>query len=116
MKARRALGLEPLPPMSKPDIKKVFPFRSKSDPSKSYECTLYVDNTTSCNCPGWTRRVAANGTRECKHTQMVEGGLDGGAATKVLVTGTLRDGQSRLRGVTKPQAQVQQTGRKFNFD
>jgi hypothetical protein len=38
-----------------------------------YETRLYTDGSTSCNCKGWTRRVdAVTGTRDCKHTKMVE--------------------------------------------
>lgn len=88
-------------------VKQIFPFRSKSDPKKSYECILYTDNTTSCNCPGWTRRVAANGTRECKHTQMVEGGLDGGRATQTIL--------STKKAVAATPVAIT-TGRRFNFD
>lgn len=48
-----------------------YPFVSKTNPSKSYECVAYTDGTLSCNCPGWTRRNV-QGTRECKHTMLVE--------------------------------------------
>ena len=56
-------------------ISKVWTFRSDSNPSKSYETLLYKDGTTSCGCPGWTRRVAANGERSCKHTRLVDQGI-----------------------------------------
>ncbi len=36
-----------------------------------YQTLLYADGTTSCDCPGWTRRVAADGSRSCKHTRSV---------------------------------------------
>jgi hypothetical protein len=36
---------------------------SSSNPSKVYETRVYVDGTTSCNCPGWTR----NSKRSCRH-------------------------------------------------
>jgi len=58
--------------MSK-DIAKVWEFASSSSNAK-YETLQYVDSTTSCNCPGWTRRVAADGSRSCKHTRMVDMG------------------------------------------
>jgi hypothetical protein len=32
----------------------------------------YVDGSTSCNCKGWTRRTAVDGTRTCKHTRLVD--------------------------------------------
>jgi len=42
---------------------------SKGD--KRYETLLYADGSTSCDCPGWCRRVAADGSRTCKHTRSV---------------------------------------------
>ena len=36
-----------------------------------YQTLLYADGTTSCECPGWCRRVAADGSRSCKHTRSV---------------------------------------------
>jgi hypothetical protein len=56
----------------KKPIERVYPFKSKSNPSApGYECRLYKDGTTSCNCPGWTRRNM-NDVRECKHTMLVD--------------------------------------------
>lgn len=46
-------------------------FESSSS-SKVYEVLTYTDGTTSCNCKGWTRRVAEEGSRSCKHTRAVE--------------------------------------------
>jgi len=54
-------------------IKKVWTFLSESNPNKKYETLLYADKSTSCNCPGWTRRFK-NGIRTCKHTRMVDMG------------------------------------------
>ena len=59
--------------MSK-DIAKVWEFPSGSNPNKKYETLQYTDESTSCNCPGWTRRVDANGNRSCKHTRMIDMG------------------------------------------
>ncbi len=42
---------------------------SKGD--KRYQTILYTDGSTSCDCPGWCRRVAADGSRTCKHTRSV---------------------------------------------
>ena len=53
-------------------ITKVWQFASSSNPSKSYETLQYSDGSTSCGCPGWTRRVAADGSRTCKHTRAVD--------------------------------------------
>ena len=58
--------------MSK-EIAKVWEFNSSSS-TKVYETLQYTDGTTSCNCPGWTRRVAADGSRSCKHTRMIDMG------------------------------------------
>lgn len=57
--------------MSKP-IHRVWMFRSDSDPDREYETLLYTDGSASCNCPGWTRRVAPDGSRSCKHTRAVD--------------------------------------------
>jgi hypothetical protein len=55
-------------------IAQVWTFTSDSNPSKSYETLQYTDSSTSCNCPGWTRRVDTNGNRSCKHTRLVDQG------------------------------------------
>lgn len=54
------------------EVASVFPFKSSSSPGTVYECRLYKSGATSCNCPGWSRRVGANGERECKHTREVD--------------------------------------------
>jgi len=56
-------------------ITKVWTFGSDSNPSKTYETLKYDDGSSSCNCPGWTRRVAADGSRSCKHTRLVDQNL-----------------------------------------
>jgi hypothetical protein len=55
-------------------ISRVWTFTSDSNPNKEYETLQYVDGTTSCGCPGWTRRVAADGSRSCKHSRLVDMG------------------------------------------
>ena len=57
--------------MSKP-ISQVWQFASDSNPDLEYETLRYTDGSLSCNCPGWTRRIAADGTRSCKHTRAVD--------------------------------------------
>jgi len=52
-------------------IAKTWTFQSDSNPNKTYETLLYVDGSTSCGCPGWTRKVDAKGNRSCKHTRSV---------------------------------------------
>lgn len=59
--------------MKKP-ISQVWTFDSDSNPDINYETLRYTDGSTSCNCRGWTQRVAANGTRSCKHTRAVDMG------------------------------------------
>ena len=58
---------------------------------------LYADGSTSCDCPGWCKRTAADGSRSCKHTRSVLLGAadrecerthDYGAAVSVPVTAT----------------------------
>ncbi len=38
---------------------------------KRYQTLLYADGSTSCDCPGWCKRTAADGSRTCKHTRSV---------------------------------------------
>ena len=61
--------------MSNSPVARVWTFSSSSNPNKTYETLQYTDGSTSCNCPGWTRRVAADGSRTCKHTRLVDQGL-----------------------------------------
>jgi hypothetical protein len=59
------------------NISQVWTFRSDSNQNVNYETLQFMDGTTSCNCMGWTRRVAVDGTRSCKHTRLVDmGGAD----------------------------------------
>ena len=55
----------------KPTILQVWRFRSDSS-DRIYETLRLSNNETSCNCPGWTRRVSADGRRSCKHTRLVD--------------------------------------------
>ncbi len=55
-------------------ISRVWTFSSDSNPDLEYETLQYVDGTTSCSCKGWTRRVAPDGSRSCKHTRLVDMG------------------------------------------
>ena len=56
--------------MSGPAIAKCWTFASSSGGGR-YQTLLYADGSTSCDCPGWCRRVAADGSRSCKHTRAV---------------------------------------------
>ena len=62
--------------MIKQPVAKMWYFPSSSG-NKTYETLQYEDGTTSCNCLGWCRRVASDGTRTCKHTRQVESGSAG---------------------------------------
>jgi hypothetical protein len=53
-------------------ISRVWTFASDSNPNTEYQTLQYADGTTSCSCKGWTRRVAADGSRSCKHTRWVD--------------------------------------------
>lgn len=55
-------------------VARTYYFDSSSG-SNTYETLQYTDGDTSCNCPGWTRRIAADGSRSCKHTRMVHAGM-----------------------------------------
>lgn len=44
---------------------------ASSKGSGRYQTLLYADGSTSCDCFGWCRRVAADGSRSCKHTRSV---------------------------------------------
>ena len=65
--------------MSAP-ISQVWTFRSDTS-DREYETLLLTDGTTSCNCPGWCRRVDAAGKRSCKHTRAVHMGTADRTAT-----------------------------------
>jgi hypothetical protein len=56
-------------------IAKSWLFGSKSNPKATpHETLQYVDGSTSCNCSGWTKRVADDGSRSCRHTRLVDMG------------------------------------------
>lgn len=57
------------------NISQVWTFRSDSNPDLQYETLQYQDGSTSCSCKGWTRRVAVDGSRSCKHTRYVDMGI-----------------------------------------
>jgi hypothetical protein len=56
-------------------IRQVWTFASDSNPDLEYQTLQYDDGTTSCNCKGWTRRTAVDGSRSCKHTRWVDLGV-----------------------------------------
>jgi hypothetical protein len=69
---------------------------SKGD--KRYQTLLYTDGSTSCDCFGWCRRIARDGSRSCKHTRAVlmntadrecESMHDFGAGVRAAVASTM---------------------------
>lgn len=58
----------------------MFPSSSYEKNGKTYETIQYTDGSTSCNCPGWTRHVAADGSRNCKHVRNIDMGRADAAA------------------------------------
>src|ERR1039457_6258488 len=63
-----------IPPNMTKQITRVWTFSSDSNPNIEYETLQYANGTTSCNCKGWTRRVAPDGSRSCKHSRYVDMG------------------------------------------
>lgn len=59
--------------MSNKPIAEAWTFESSS--GGEYQTLRYKDGSTSCECRGWCRRVAPDGSRSCKHTRYVEMGL-----------------------------------------
>jgi hypothetical protein len=53
-------------------IAKAWTMPSGSSPSKTYQTLQYEDGSTSCDCMGWTRHVASDGSRCCRHTRAVD--------------------------------------------
>lgn len=56
-------------------IRRVWTFTSDSNPAVEYQTLQCADGSTSCNCMGWTRRIASDGSRSCKHTRWVDLGM-----------------------------------------
>jgi hypothetical protein len=56
-------------------VAKTWTFQSDSNTRVTYETLQYASGETSCNCPGWTRKVDAHGHRSCKHTRLVHQNL-----------------------------------------
>jgi hypothetical protein len=98
--------------MKKP-ISQVWTFESDSNPDISYETLRYTDRSMSCNCPGWTRRVAADGSRSCKHTRSIDMGTADQQSTATHRYEThspqLRTPNSQLRNHHHAQTQSTET-------
>ena len=59
--------------LSAKTVAKAWTFESSSG-SNTYQTLQYTDGYTSCNCFGWTRREAPDGSRNCRHTRSVDMG------------------------------------------
>lgn len=80
-----------------------------------YQTLRYTDGSTSCDCPGWTRRIAPNGTRSCKHTRLVEMGI----ADRQAISTKAASGQQPPPEPPPTKAKKKQKvepERRFNFD
>jgi hypothetical protein len=53
-------------------IKAAILFKSSTNPARTYEVLLHTNGTMSCSCAGWCRRVAADGSRTCRHIVLVQ--------------------------------------------
>lgn len=98
----------------KKKIKTVWVFDSDSNPNKHYQTLLYEDRSTSCDCPGWTRRVQPDGSRTCKHVRLVDAGLaDSEARSKKDYAGVKLAPEPRR---TMPEAEpAERLGRRFEL-
>jgi hypothetical protein len=90
-------------------VTRVWTFKSDSNTSKSYETLQYDDGTTSCGCMGWTRRIAADGSRSCKHTRMVDMGI---ADRECTASHDYRQAAPRRAAEVAPQANLAAPARK----
>ena len=61
--------------MNSAPVVKTWLFRSESSAGRVYQTLQRQDGSTSCDCPGWTKRVARDGSRTCKHVRLVALGL-----------------------------------------
>ena len=91
--------------MTKP-IAKMWYFPSSSG-SKTYETLQYDDGSTSCNCMGWCRRVAEDGSRSCKHTRQIDSGTAGVPAVDYTAGKTTVQGIDGVIKAKKPAVKKQ---------
>lgn len=79
------------------DLVGAFPYESLDGSGTRFECRLYMDGSTSCSCPNWSR-PDADGTQSCLHTDDVYRKKDG-------IFAVLRDGAALVRAVGTQSAQ-----------
>jgi hypothetical protein len=99
------------------EIATLFIFESESSPGKTYQTLLYVDGSTSCECPAWRfkRKVTGNGDRTCKHVRDVDCGMANRHAVKVVEYATpAAVPRIRQKAMATPML-PQRMGRRFDF-
>jgi hypothetical protein len=95
---------------SESDVKK-----NKPNP-KQHETLKFADGSLSCDCPGWKFKVAADGSRTCRHVRLVQAGLADGQATRVLnLVGTPQSETITETVVETSQGKYSQKVRKLVF-
>lgn len=93
-------------------VSKVWAFASDSSPGKVYQTLKRTDGSLSCDCPAWTKRVAKDGSRTCKHTRIV---LLGQADCECIRSAELRPEDITTATKPAPVANVPRGGRVFDF-
>lgn len=87
--------------MADKPIARMWVFASGSNPDKNHQTLQYTDGTISCACPGWCRRVTAEGYRSCRHTRSV----DAGTADKECISSVdYTKNNKTTKSVTKQQS------------
>jgi hypothetical protein len=92
-------------------IQQVWTFASDSNPDVEYQTLQYANGSTSCNCMGWTRRIAADGSRSCKHTRWVDLGMADRRCTATKEYGTAQQTTKHAQRKIQPTPRLGQ--RKF---
>lgn len=101
-------------------IATMFIFESESTPGKTYQTLLYMDGTTSCECPGWKfkRKTTPEGDRTCRHVRDVDSGMANRHAVKVVeyATATTARKPQRAMGSATLAAPIRTGSRAFYFE
>jgi hypothetical protein len=81
------------------EIAILYVFTSESSPGKQYQTLVYVDGSTSCECPGWKfkKRITATGERTCKHVRYHEAGMADSHAIKSVRYAEIVSSPARAR-------------------
>jgi len=87
-------------------------FRSSTNPGIIYSTLMYNDGSASCNSPAWTRRVAKDGSRSCKH--LISAGISPISISVPAGKAAPKAGQSLKHG--QPATLTMRVVRAFNFE